>query len=80
MDNTTNLLAVAASLLLLLVFAEITGKVGSRTGHFDHSVNGIRLSDLTDSERGEEDIGIEGGLSDVQRQAIPLKQRLAWTA
>lgn len=78
--DTTYLLAVSACLLLVLTGFEIVGKVGARSQSFKSAPNGVRLEDLTDSERGEEDVGIEGGLGDVEKQEIPLRQRLAWSA
>lgn len=80
LKDTTSLLAISACLLLVLVGFEVVGKIGAQSQDFKTAPNGIRLEDLTDTERGEEDVGIEGGLGEVERQQIPLKQRLAWSA
>lgn len=80
MRVTINLMGVAACLLVALVAVEIIGKIGARSQDFEDAPCGVRLGDLTDAERGEEDVGIEAGLTEVEKQAVPLKQRLAWTA
>lgn len=80
MSDTTTLQGVSAGLMLVLVAIEVVGKIGAESQDFETAHNGVRLEHLTNTERGEEDIGIEGGLAEVERREIPLEQRLAWSA
>lgn len=95
-ESNLAILGVVAGILTALLIIETAGKLGaesiesvdilnappgkgrsrwgSRWGH------GIRKEDLTDAELGEEDVGVEEGLSHVQIRTVQPHQRLAYTS
>lgn len=88
------ILGITAGVLMALLIVETIGKIGAESidqidivnpppgkgGRYGRWGHGIKKEDLLDSEKGEEDVGIEEGLAHVEIRSIQPHQRLAYTS